>query len=618
MTLEDTVSGIIERTTAEALADSRLQALLSGRMGRSQLTQFFQHFMVTHLNSVQVLSFLFSVAPPDGTELVRENLLEEMGLEEAEKSHPEMLLDLARGLGFTDQRIAQLRAEAGETRRAFAAAPVAYRNLKDLGLSMLLETVTFETFLSRVSDRLATALVHHYQVSREAVRWFTHHGDVDVRHAEEGRRVVLAYLSFHRFTAAEVERIVRQTFVGNAILNRYFPSGPAAAPSSGPARVVLVEILPLSIPFHRAFDHAKMSRSRSDAVVVRLTGSDGLRGYGEALPRPYVTGEDRAATVSMLRTTFAPEALRMAFEPGMEVLDRLRSLGALRAKTSSTASGVAAWNATWGAMEMALLDWTFKRAGLSLSEWLVPAREQVVYSGVIDAADPEMAKSLAARYAEARIAKVKVKVGIGDDAARLEAVRSAGGDQMGIRVDANGAWTAPQAIAELKALCSFGIEAVEQPVAARDLSGMRRVREEVGLPVIADESLVTMNNAESLVQERACDIFNIRVSKCGGILTSKAMAELGLAAGLKVQIGAQVGETSLLSAAGRHLAAHLPQVEYVEGSFGVHLLSEDVTPEPVMFGYQGRGDLLLGTGLGVAVDDGALERLATEKFTVQL
>lgn len=617
MTLEDTVRGIIERTAAEALADIRLQALLSGKMGRSELTQFFHHFMVTHLNSVQILSFLFSVAPPDGTELVRENLLEEMGLEEAEKSHPEMLLDLARGLGFTDQRIARLRDEAGETRRAFAAAPIAYRNLKDLGLSMLLETVTFETFLSQVSDRLATALIDYYHVPKEAVRWFTLHGEVDVRHAEEGRRVVLAYLSFHRFTAAEVERIVRQTFVGNAILNRYFPSRPAAAPSPGPARVALVEIMPLSIPFHRAFDHAKMSRSQSDAVVVRLTGSDGLRGYGEALPRPYVTGEDVAATVTMLRTTFAPEVLGIAFEPGMEVLDQLRSLGALRAKASSTSSGVAAWNATWGAMEMALLDWAFKRAGLSLSEWLVPARGHVVYSGVIDAADPEMAKSLAARYAEARIAKVKVKVGIGGDAARLEAVRSAGGDQMGIRVDANGAWNAPQAIAELKALRSFGIEAVEQPVAARDLSGMRSVREEVGLPVIADESLVTMSDAERLVQERACDIFNIRVSKCGGVLASKAIAELGLAAGMKIQIGAQVGETSLLSAAGRHLAAHLPQVEYVEGSFGTHLLQEDITASPVMFGYGGLGELVFSPGLGVQVDDQALERLALETVRVE-
>ena len=145
---------------------------------------------------------------------------------------------------------------------------------------------------------------------------------------------------------------------------------------------------------------------------------------------------------------------------------------------------------------------------------------------------------------------------------------------------------------------------------------MLRVRHETGVTVIADESLVTLNDAASLIRMEACDVFNIRVSKCGGLLASNHIAQVGLDAGIQVQVGAQVGETSLLSAAGRHLAAHLPGVEYVEGSFGTHLLSEDISPEPVMFGYEGRGDLLLGEGLGVKVDDEALERLADDSVRV--
>ena len=95
-------------------------------------------------------------------------------------------------------------------------------------------------------------------------------------------------------------------------------------------------------------------------------------------------------------------------------------------------------------------------------------------------------------------------------------------------------------------------------------------------------------------------------------------AEIGLSAGLRVQVGAQVGETSLLSAAGRHLALHLPAVEYVEGSFGTHLLSEDITPDPVMFGYEGRGESFLHPGLGVAVDDQALERIAVDLVAIRI
>ena len=200
---------------------------------------------------------------------------------------------------------------------------------------------------------------------------------------------------------------------------------------------------------------------------------------------------------------------------------------------------------------------------------------------------------------------------------RVGAVRDVVGKDVDIRVDANGAWSGHEAVSALNQLRAFDITAVEQPVAASDLVGMRRVRQETGLSVIADESLVTLDDARNLIREQACDVFNVRVSKCGGLLWSLRIAELGLEAGVKVQVGAQVGETSLLSAADQHLAAHLPEVEYVEGSFGTHLLSEDISRDPVMFGYEARGSLVLGPGLGVVVDDEILERLADSVVRVE-
>ena len=620
MTVEEMIVGVLEGTTSEALEDQRLRRLISGHMKREELRKFFRHFIVTHLNSVQILSFLLSLVPKDAAGLVRGNLLEEMGMEEGEKAHPEMLIDLARGLGFSHGDILQLSAEADEVRRAFASSIVQHKTLRDLGLSILLETVTFEAFLSRVSDRVAEALTNHYQLSTDEVKWFTLHGEVDIRHAEEGKQVVRTYIADYRFSESEVERILRDTFAKNVVLNRYFPDD---SPSSsvagyvdghvaGPLRLALVEILPLKIPFARSFQHATMSRAASDAVIVRVTDHDGVRGYGEALPRPYVTGEDVATMVATLRSRVVPEVLALEFESGVAVLDQVRALAAAWSPPQGQGHSVIAWNATVCAMELALLDWAFRRAGQSLSEWLPPARDRVVYTGVIDATDPETAGMLASRYTDARFARIKVKVGIGDDLRRLEAVRQAAGDGVAVRVDANGAWDAASAVKALEALQPFGIEAVEQPVGPLDLEGMRRVREETGIAVIADESLVTMQDAENLVREQACDVFNVRVSKCGGLLQSRAIAEFGLSAGLRVQVGAQVGETSLLSAAGRHLALHLAEVESAEGSFGTYLLSEDITAEPVMFGDAGRGSLVLGPGLGVSVDDQTLERLATD------
>ena len=223
MTVEEMIVGALEETTSEALEDQRLRRLISGQMTREELLKFFRNFIPTHLSSVQILAFLFSLAPRDAAGLVKGNLLEEMGLEEGEKAHPDMLIDLAQGLGFSEQEIRRLSAVAEESRTAFASAPMAQKTLREMGLAILLETVTFEGFLSRVSDQLAEALTNHYQLSTDAVRWFTLHGEVDIRHAEEGKQVVRTYISDYRFSESEVERIVGDTFANNVVLNRYFP-----------------------------------------------------------------------------------------------------------------------------------------------------------------------------------------------------------------------------------------------------------------------------------------------------------------------------------------------------------------------------------------------------------
>jgi muconate cycloisomerase len=115
------------------------------------------------------------------------------------------------------------------------------------------------------------------------------------------------------------------------------------------------------------------------------------------------------------------------------------------------------------------------------------------------------------------------------------------------------------------------------------------------------------------------DFFNVRVSKCGGLARSHAIARRAAAAGVGVQVGSQVGETAILSAAGRHLAAALPEVAFVEGSFGTLLLAEDVSVESVRFGHLGEAPLLTGPGLGIRVVEARLRRraLAVRELTAE-
>src|SRR5207302_4073306 len=117
--------------------------------------------------------------------------------------------------------------------------------------------------------------------------------------------------------------------------------------------------------------------------------------------------------------------------------------------------------------------------------------------------------------------------------------------------------------------------------------------------IMADESLVTLADARALVAARACQYFNLRLSKCGGIVRTLEMARLADNAGLRLQLGCHVGETAILSAAGRHVAAYLDQVDFVEGSYGKLLLAEDISQESIVFGHGGKGPLLRGPGLGI-------------------
>ena len=261
-----------------------------------------------------------------------------------------------------------------------------------------------------------------------------------------------------------------------------------------------------------------------------------------------------------------------------------------------------------------MLDWSLRADRCALADLLPPSRYEVIYSGVISADAPNDAGALAKRMARFGIRQIKVKVGAGDDAARLEAVRKAVGVEVELRADANGAWNADEAIEQVQRLARFKLQSIEQPVRSDDLAGLKRVRQESGVAVMADESLVTLDQARRLIDLGACDYFNVRLSKNGGIGGCLAIARLAQEAGIKMQVGAQVGETGILSAAGRTLAAHLPALAFAEGSFGTWLLVEDVTFENIAFGLGGRAPLLQNRGLSVTVKKDVLERLAISKI----
>jgi pyrroloquinoline quinone (PQQ) biosynthesis protein C len=211
------------RAQCEAFARSpTFQRLEEGRASRQDYDSFIAGVCRTHLKSPQILAFLYSVAPPAVAEQIKHNMLEELGLDDAGVSHPLLLLRLVEQGGFNPKARRALEAEAQSTLRRMCTDPILYGTFKEVGLGVLLEVTCFEWMLSRLASRIARFLRLHRQLSDASLQWFSHHSEVDLRHADEGLDAVVEYLSYYEFDAFAATSILEITFRENPFLKRYF------------------------------------------------------------------------------------------------------------------------------------------------------------------------------------------------------------------------------------------------------------------------------------------------------------------------------------------------------------------------------------------------------------
>lgn len=374
-------------------------------------------------------------------------------------------------------------------------------------------------------------------------------------------------------------------------------------PVSG--RIKEVVVMHASLPLRVKFRHAITSRSESESVFVKVTLGNNTTGYGESLPREYVTGENAASCAEELAGVAKRRVIGGALKRYNEIFQFMDSL-AFKG------------NAARCALELALIDAYGKFFNSPVSSVIGgPARGRVIYSGVIQAGSMLDAMMLAMAFRALGLSYIKVKVGVGDDMKRLKVVRAICGRAANIRVDANCAWRADEAIKKIGAFREYGITAVEQPVAAADLDGLKKVSDAVPETVIADESLCTVSDAQHLARIRACGMFNIRLSKCGGLSNSLKIARIAHDNGIGVQVGCQVGESGILSAAGWHFARLFKDALFCEGSYGRYLLREDVTKEDITIRRGGAIEDLGGPGLGVNIREDILNKYAVWKDVIR-
>lgn len=337
-----------------------------------------------------------------------------------------------------------------------------------------------------------------------------------------------------------------------------------------------VDIWHLKLPFFYPFKHKLATHEGSENLVVKVTTDAGLTGYGEGVPRVFVTGETLSSATSFLAETLVPAVLEAAFPSHVGFLETLA--GIFR---QVHAEG---FPAACCALEMSLLDAAGGTWQMPLSDFLGGGlKESVHYSAVLPLAAPGQLARFFQLVKTRKMKFLKLKVGGADDLAVLEMARSELGWGIDIRVDANAAWSAEEAVVHIKEMGPFRISAVEQPVAKEDFAGLQQVSRDLDIPVIADESLCTEADARRLIEMKACGIFNIRLSKCGGLGAALRIRKMAKEAAIECQLGCHVGETSILSAGGRHFALCSEGLAYVEGSFSPYLLAKDPVKEPVVF-----------------------------------
>lgn len=340
-----------------------------------------------------------------------------------------------------------------------------------------------------------------------------------------------------------------------------------------------LEILTLNIPFRMGFKHAGAERSATQTIIVKVFMENGVMGCGEGCPREYVSGESIASCYRF-------------FDDIRNEMMNLRSLDDLRQWVKANSKRIDLNPSAWAACELGLLDAFAKVQMVSVDQLLdLPELSgEFKYSAVLGDMDTESALNQIRRYAEFGFTDYKLKAtgDVAKDSERLNMIREFVKGSFSLRLDANNLWAQSDAVINYLNQLDTPLMGIEEPLTPFDYEGMLAVSKDFGIPVILDESFLNISHFEPIAGIGKHFIINIRISKMGGIIRSLEIASLAEELGIPLIIGAQVGESSILSRAALTVAnAHRVNLLFQEGAYGTLLLEEDITEPPLMFGEGG-------------------------------
>lgn len=352
-------------------------------------------------------------------------------------------------------------------------------------------------------------------------------------------------------------------------------------------KITEIKLALLSAPLRVPFRTALREVSRVEDIIVELHTSDGLTGRGEAPPTAAVTGETLGSILAAVTGHIAPAI------QGIEI----SSLDELISRIGKSIVGNSSAKA---AVEIAVWDLYAQYCNLPLYKLFGNGRNSIETDITISVNEPEVMAEDTKDAVSKGYGTLKIKVGENPelDLARLRAVRAAAPGAV-IRIDANQAWTPKQAVKILEDMQSEGldIELVEQPVKAGDIDGLQFVTANSPVPVMADESVFSPQDALAIMQRRAADYINIKLMKCGGLANALKIVSAAEVYGVECMIGCML-EAKVSVTAAVHLACAKSIITRVDLD-GPALCSED----PVRGGAEFNGKQITlpeAAGLGIS------------------